>query len=168
MEPNRQENNINYSALGLAGLGGWLILVQIGLYITIISLLVQLVQYSLPSLDPGVWLQLTSKDSEIFHPLWSTIIIFEVVWNVSLLIFCCFSLINLYLKKSIFPKLMIILYGSSLLVGIVDAALLAQIPLVQELEDGSTITDIIRSAITCAIWIPYFIKSQRVANTFVK
>lgn len=46
--------------------------------------------------------------------------------------------------------------------------MLSQIPMARELADGSSIRDIARSAIACAIWIPYFIKSERVQNTFVR
>lgn len=63
---------------------------------------------------------------------------------------------------------MIIFYSLSLTVGIVDSLLLSQIPMARELADGSSIRDIARSAIACAIWIPYFIKSERVQNTFVR
>ncbi|WP_260865857.1 DUF2569 domain-containing protein [Paenibacillus xylanexedens] len=38
----------------------------------------------------------------------------------------------------------------------------------RELEDGSGLTGIVRLVITCAIWIPYFIKSERVRNTFIR
>ncbi|WP_423805225.1 DUF2569 domain-containing protein [Paenibacillus illinoisensis] len=70
-------------------------------------------------------------------------------------------------KKSVLPRLMVIYYSVSLAVGIIDYLLLLQIPLAKELEDGSAIRDIVRSVLTCAIWIPYFMKSERVHNTFV-
>ncbi|WP_409347219.1 DUF2569 family protein [Paenibacillus sp. MBLB4367] len=71
-------------------------------------------------------------------------------------------------KKNIFPKLMIIFYSASLAIGLIDFLLMSLIPMASELQDGSSIKDIVRSAITCFIWIPYFRKSVRVANTFVK
>lgn len=63
---------------------------------------------------------------------------------------------------------MIILYAGSLLAGVIDFVLLHSIPLAKALEDGSSVRDLISSAITCFIWIPYFLKSERVQNTFVR
>lgn len=154
--------------LGVSGLGGWLVLVQIGLYSTIVMLLVQLFQYSFPALEKETWELLTSKDSEYYHVMWGPIISFELVYNVLFLLFCGYILIQFYQRRFILPRLMIIFYCTSLLIGIIDYALLQQIPLAQEAEDGSSLRDIMRSIITCAIWIPYFIKSERVKNTFIR
>lgn len=63
---------------------------------------------------------------------------------------------------------MIIYYSVSLVLYMVDYILVLQIPMMRELEDGSGIQEIVKSVITCAIWIPYFIKSERVHNTFVR
>jgi len=63
---------------------------------------------------------------------------------------------------------MIIFYSVSLIIGVIDYLLVIQIPLASELEDGSSLRDIVKSVITCAIWIPYFMKSERVHNTFIK
>ncbi len=84
------------------------------------------------------------------------------------LFFCIFILINFYRKKSTLPRLMIIFYSVSLIIGVIDYLLVIQIPLASELEDGSSLRDIVKSVITCAIWIPYFMKSERVHNTFIK
>lgn len=164
-KPVREQYSV---PLGISGLGGWLVLVQIGLYSTIVMLLVQLFQYSLPAFGQETWELLTSKDSEFYHVMWGPIMVFEMVYNVLFLLFCGYILIQFYQRRSILPRLMIIFYSASLIVGIVDSALLYQIPLARENEDGSTLRDTIRSIITCAIWIPYFIKSERVQNTFVR
>jgi predicted neutral ceramidase superfamily lipid hydrolase len=156
------------SPSSISGFGGWLVLVQIGLYMTFFLQIVQLLQYSLPALGAGTWDVLTSKDSELYDPLWGTVIVFEAVYNVFFLVFTAFIMIQFYRQKASLPLLMIIFYGLSLLIGILDYVLLAQIPLAQELEDGSSIKDLVSSLFTCLIWIPYFIRSVRVKNTFVK
>jgi hypothetical protein len=163
-----EEKKNDYIPLGKAGLGGWLILVQIGLYFTIIMLFIQLFQYAVPALSAETWNVLTSKQSEFYHPLWGPVLIFETLYNVVLLVFCAYILIVFYGKRSVLPRLMIIFYSASLIIGIIDFIFLYQIPLARELGNEGSIRDIARSAITCAIWIPYFIKSERVHNTFVK
>ncbi|MDQ0170638.1 DUF2569 domain-containing protein [Paenibacillus tundrae] len=168
MQPQTKEQKVDYRPLGISGLGGWLVLVQIGLYLTMIMVLIQLFQYSLTALNPVTWQILTSDQSSFYHPWWGAIIIFEVTYNVLFFIFSIVTLVMFYRKKSVFPRLMIIFYSISLAVSIIDYLLLLQIPIARELEDGSGLTGIVRLVITCAIWIPYFIKSERVRNTFIR
>lgn len=169
METNvQEEKKYDILPLGVSGLGGWLILIQIGLYITVIMLLVQLFVYSLPAFGPETWDVLTSKDSELYHPLWGPIFIFETAYNICFLGFCLYIFFMFYGKKSILPRLMIIFYGVSLVVAIVDVLLLFQIPLARELDNGDGFKDIFRATLTSAIWIPYFLKSERVKNTFIR
>lgn len=168
MQPQTEEQKVDYRPLGISGLGGWLVLVQIGLYLTMIMVLVQLFQYSLTALTPEAWEMLTLEQSSLYHPWWGPIIIFEVTYNVLFFIFSIVTLVMFYRKKSVFPRLMIIFYSISLAVSIIDYLLLLQIPIARELEDGSGLTGIVRLVITCAIWIPYFIKSERVRNTFIR
>ncbi|MBY0118027.1 DUF2569 domain-containing protein [Paenibacillus sp. FSL R5-0623] len=168
MEPHIQEQKADYRPLGVSGLGGWLILIQIGLFLTVILLVVQLFQQIIPTFTTETWEMLTSKQSDYYHPLWGPVLIFEMVYNTLFLLFSVYTIFAFYSKKAILPRLMIIFYGLSLAVGIIDYLLLLQIPLAKELEDGSSIREIAKSVITCAIWIPYFIKSERVHNTFVR
>lgn len=168
MEPLIEEQKTDYRPLGVSGLGGWLILIQIGLFLTVILLAVQLFQQIIPTFTTETWEMLTSKQSDYYHPLWGPVLIFEMVYNTLFLLFSVYTIFAFYSKKAILPRLMIIFYGLSLLVGIIDYLLLLQIPLAKELEDGSSIREIAKSVITCAIWIPYFIKSERVHNTFVR
>ncbi|MHA0856445.1 DUF2569 domain-containing protein [Paenibacillus sp. CMAA1364] len=168
MEVDVIEKEMDNHRLGISGLGGWLIFVQFGLYFTILIMLTQLFQFSLPAFSPETWNVLTSTDSELYHPLWGPLLVFETICNVSFLAFSVFILFNFYRRKSILPRLMIIFYSVSFIIGVVDTILVLQIPLARETEDGSSIRDIIKSILTCAIWIPYFIKSVRVKNTFVR
>ncbi|MDT0121688.1 DUF2569 domain-containing protein [Paenibacillus sp. RRE4] len=163
-----QESMREHRPLGVSGLGGWLILIQIGLWFTVIMLLVQINQSMLTILNTETWEVLTAKDSGLYHPLWAPVIIFETVFNLMFMVFTVYVIVAFYRKKAMLPRLMIIFYSLSLAVGVVDYLLLYQIPIARELEDGSSIRDIARSVIACAIWIPYFRKSERVKNTFVR
>ncbi|CAH0119766.1 hypothetical protein PAE9249_02274 [Paenibacillus sp. CECT 9249] len=168
METNIQEKKYDRLPLEISGLGGWLILVQIGLYLTIVVILGQLFLYSFPIFGSETWELLTSPESEYYHPLWAPMIVFETVYNIAFVLFCGLILFHFYGKRKIVPRLMIIFYGASLAIGIVDLILMYQIPALLEMEDGSSLRDTIRSAIVCAVWIPYFIKSRRVRNTFIR
>ena len=61
-----------------SGIGGWLILPAIGLVLTPILLLVTLTRDLLPALQPEVWNALTEPGSQAYHPMWATVIIFEL------------------------------------------------------------------------------------------
>lgn len=168
LEPNVPQQDLKPIPYGVSGLGGWLVLVQIGLYATMILLLITIFGTSVPALTTESWEILTSVDSELYHPLWGPLIIFEVVYNIGLFFFCFYLLVALYRKQSIFPKLMIIFYSVSLVVGVADYVFANMIPMVADMTDTSMLRDMIRSMLTCAIWIPYFLKSERVKNTFIR
>lgn len=169
METNvLEEKKSDTPPLGVSGLGGWLILVQIGLYTTVIMLLVQLFVFTLPSFGADIWNSLTLKDSDLYHPLWAPVLLFETAYNICFLGFCIYILFMFYGKKSILPRLMMIFYGASLMVTIVDMVLLYQIPLFREINSGDGFKDLFRATLIAAIWIPYFLKSERVKNTFIR
>lgn len=170
-ESNQQprEKQPPLQLLGVSGLGGWLVLVQIGIYLTILLNILTLNRDTLPAFSSDTWEMLTSEVSSVYDPMWAPSLIFELVANTLFILLGLFCLYNMYQKKSILPKLMIILYSSSLVIAILDYVLLNQISIVDEynLSGQNGVTVIIRSAITCAIWIPYFRKSERVQNTFI-
>lgn len=157
-----------YSPLGPSGLGGWLVLVQIGLIVTIFKVVLQLVNYNLPSFGREYWGVLASPQGELYHPLWAPALIFEAAANGVLLLLAVLTLILFYQKKALMPRMIILLYTINLLIVIIDYALLRNIPMAFEFDDGSTLRGLVRAVLTCALWIAYFRKSVRVRNTFVR
>lgn len=168
METNLQDKKFERTQLTVSGLGGWLTFVQIGLYATLFLTGIQVVFNLLPAFKSETWTLLTSKDSEFYHALWAPLITFEAVYNIALIAFCIYILTQLYAKKWILPRLMIIFYAGSLLFGFLDYILLQQIPVAREMADDNSLRDLYRSGLTCLIWIPYFMRSVRVKNTFVR
>ncbi|MFC5986824.1 DUF2569 domain-containing protein [Marinicrinis lubricantis] len=151
--------------LTISGLGGWLILVQIGLFIS----LARAVYYLLDAMS--VWKQWdTIMDEESFYydPLWPSLTVFESVYNGFIVIFCLYIVINFYMKKSIVPRLMIILYSSNLLAAVIDYAMIQQITFAKQLDNGDAEKVLYRAILAAAIWIPYFLRSRRVRQTFVR
>lgn len=167
-QTDTQQPTTPLQPLGISGLGGWLVLVQIGMYLTILLLAIQIFQNNITAFEPDVWDALTSKDSSFYHALWAPTIIFELIYNVSFLLFTIVMLFMFYFKKAVFPKLAILFYIISLIVTVIDLILAYQIPLARELMDSSEYRDIFKAIITCAIWVPYFLKSERVQNTFIR
>ncbi|AIQ60655.1 hypothetical protein PBOR_29735 [Paenibacillus borealis] len=60
------------------------------------------------------------------------------------------------------PRVIILLYSANVLIGIIDYILIMNIPVARGLEDGSSLRDLIRAALTCALWMAYFRKLERV------
>src|SRR5262245_33905310 len=140
------------------GLGGWLILVAIGLVVSPLRMLAFLWRDLLPAFTDH-WTLLTSPSSEAYHPLWGPLLIFELFGNVA---FIGFSIIGLFLffrRSPRFPKAMVAYYVGSLGFVAADFFLLKLIPAVAAENDPEAVRELIRSIVTCAIWVPYMRRS---------
>lgn len=80
---------------------------------------------------------------------------FLIFIDIVIIVFIIVTLVAMFNKKKYLPKLMISFYLTNIILQGVLAFLI---------EDYS---GVIPPLITGAIWIPYFIKSERVKNTFV-
>lgn len=152
----------------LEGIGGWLILVAIGLMITPIRVAFGLFNDVFPAFTGGAWEKLTTAGSPAYHPLWAPLLITETAGNILFILFSLAILFFFFRKKRGTPLLMIIFLLSNLAFVAVDHLMAMKIPVVAAMPDESTPAEIIRLAIACAVWVPYFLRSKRVKNTFVK
>src|SRR5215470_7316419 len=99
-----------------SGVGGWLYLVALGLCLTPVRLVAEIVR-GLRPLDPATWHAVTTPGGRAYHPLFGPLIVGELVAN------------------AIGPSVYGALAGSALVV---------------------------------LVWVPYLLRSRRVANTFVR
>ena len=74
-------------------LGGWLILVGLGVVFSPFRLLMNTLPAYEPLLQSDIWDVLTNPDSAAYHPLWGPLLIGEITFNVGL--FLGFALFNL-------------------------------------------------------------------------
>ncbi|EKT57199.1 DUF2569 domain-containing protein [Providencia burhodogranariea] len=162
--PNAMPVASNYQpAPKLEGLGGWLILPMLGLIISVFYL-----PFSFWMTYPDIfeyWDELTDPVSSAFIPLFKELIYFEVLGNVILygtLLFLCYLF---FTKKRLTVRVSIFFYLFSLTLIIADVILAKQLLTLP--VESTDIRDILRGVVACIIWIPYFLKSVRVKNTFV-
>jgi len=152
----------------LEGIGGWLVLVAVGLIASPIFMAVGLIQDVLPAFSGGTWARLTEAGSPNYHPLWAPLLIMEVSGTSLFILFSLVLLVLFFMKKMSVPRLVIIFLLANLAFVVIDYFLAMRIPLVASMPDESTPAQIARQAVSCVIWIPYFLRSKRVKNTFGK
>lgn len=165
LETNELNRKVEEPPLGVSGLGGWLVLVQIGLYTSIIGRFVTMIQ-SFSMLGSETGSLLTSPNSPYYHPVWKPAFIFEGISSVIMLLFIIIILTSFYQKKRALPRLMIILYSVNFLLLLMTVLLVNEIPIAKEVQGVNYTSTLIGGVLGCAIWIPYFIRSERVKNTF--
>ena len=151
------------------GLGGWLILVAIGLCITPIELTVSVVNDLLPIFQlEGYWDLLTTPGSEVYHRLWGPLIIFAIVGNTFIIIFSIILIFLFFTKSHRFPILAIVFVALNFVLVVSDFFLADLLPVMASEDDGEFVIGLFQAIFNVMAWIPYLLSSKRVKNTFVK
>ena len=148
-------------------IGGWLILPAIGLTITPFSLLAQTIAGEY--FDQNTWSSFRVAGYE-HASLLEIYMGFELFYNIALTIFTILLIVLFYTRRTSLPNLIIIFYAMNLIVSLLSSILVSQVlpENIEGLEDDSYFKDTFRSLVGAAIWIPYFLKSERVKSTFCK
>jgi hypothetical protein len=140
--------------------GGWLIIPMIGLIISPVTLTYQIIKTGY--FNAGFWENFL--DVNPTHPiLMGAYFYFELLFNVAVVVFSIFLIVLMFQRRASFPKLfvgfMIFIFTGVLL----DVAF--SIISIGVIDD--TFNELIKRAFYFAIWVPYFLISERVKNTFV-
>lgn len=152
----------------LKGLGGWLILVGIGVVIAPIKLLVTYIPLYKPLFEDGTWEALTSVSSPTYNALWGPLLVGEGAYN-SLMAAASIYLVYLFFTKHyLFPKLYIAIVAASLVFIPLDAWLITKILPAEPMFDPETAKEFMSVLIVGLIWVPYMCISRRVKATFVE
>ena len=151
----------------LQGLGGWLILIQIGLWLTLPVLLYTSFE-NLLLVSEGSWKILTDPSSEAYDPYWAPALLFEVSMPVFLFVFHVYLLIIFLQKRYTVPFIMIVRFLLVIAYLGIDAYLLDQIEFIDEADKAESYGQLARAIVQSCIWIPYFLVSRRVRATFIR
>jgi len=152
----------------LKGLGGWLILVGIGVVIAPFRLAYGYGPMYFSIFTDGTFEILTNTVSEAYHPLWGPLLIVEALYN-SLMVLVSVYLIYLFFSKHyLFPKIYIAIVGVSLVFIPLDAWLGSFVITDEPMFDPATTKEFIRTLIGGIIWVPYMLVSKRVKATFIE
>ncbi len=152
----------------LKGLGGWLILVGLGIVISPIGLLATLVPRYKPIFEDGTWEALTTAGSEVYNPYFSSLLVGEITVNTIIVAASIYLIYLFFSKHYLFPKLYIGIIGASLIFILLDAWLVTKVFPGEPMFDPETTKEFMKSLFPGVIWIPYMLVSKRVRVTFVE
>ena len=153
-------------AKSLDGLGGWLILVGLGVVLAPVRLLLQLVPIYSGIFATGVWTQISTPGSGVYNPALKWFIGGELVFNILMISAAIYLIYLFFAKHQRFPKLYIAIIVVSLLMVPLDAVVGSWLIPNTPVWDPQTTRDFARSALVAVIWIPYMLVSKRVKATF--
>ena len=150
-----------------SGLGGWLILVGLGVVISPLRLLAEVLETFPPIFENGTYDLITTPGTEAYHPFWSTLIWGEISVNTVIFVASLYLAYLYFSKKSLFPKFYNWIAVGSLAFILLDAVLIKVVLPNEPIFDPDTIKEVARSGIVVLVWVPYMMLSTRVKATFV-
>jgi hypothetical protein len=149
------------------GLGGWLILVCIGLILNPIYVVFLIWTEFLPAFEPETWDLMTNPTSEYYNPYWTPVIIGELVGNAVYLVLSLFLLWLFFTKKRLFPMAFIFMYAYQFAFITLDSYVVSLVFPEIAMFDEEFLKQLGRTSISGLIWITYMCVSKRVKATFV-
>ena len=149
----------------LSGLGGWLVLVALGVCLTPLWTLSTLVRNG-PAYSASSWARLTMPGGAAYDPLWAPTLLFELVYNVSLLVFVCLQAWAFFRRKRLFPALFVVIAAVRVVVDWLDLALAHAITTLQSKPVNWEAH--LGTLFSLTLWSAYMFRSRRVHNTFIK
>jgi hypothetical protein len=145
-------------------IGGWLLLVLFSLFLTPIGMLVWHIR-AFDYLNHSNWLLISDKNYPGFDPLLGVMVQIEFYANSLLFIGSVLALALFLQKRTTLPTV----YIGLLVLNV--CIVLAQFGFVQINQDKTSqdeiLKELVRSTLLAAIWIPYFLFSNRVKGTFI-
>jgi hypothetical protein len=150
----------------LRGLGGWLVLVAIGLFggfvTTGITILRTLHLFAL-----WRWHELTTPGGSTYRPGHGPLVVLELLSQLTILLLCVYLVILFFQKRRAFPRWYIgaqVFTTAYVIADVVCANLIGLSSVPQE----RFILNACLAVLRCAVWIPYILTSLRVKVTFVR
>jgi serine/threonine protein kinase len=151
------------------GLGGWLILVGLGLILSPFILFAQVSSLygEMLEWEDGTWDLLTTPGTEYYIEWFGSLVLAELAIIAGMLLFAL-TLIYLFFKKHYrFPNLYIYFLALPIITIPINAFVVSSV-LDVEAFDSETTKDYVVVWVNALIWIPYMLVSKRVKFTFVE
>jgi Protein of unknown function (DUF2569) len=150
-----------------SGLGGWLIFAALNIAASLLRVAHALWE-NWASYGTDTRLALTTAGASAYHPLWSAVLLFELVFNLGLLIGYALLAWLFFTKRSSLPRVFIVVTAVMIGASLIDMALTASIPAAAKNLTSKEWGEFGRSVVVAVIWIAYFRRSGRARITFVR
>ncbi|MBU2982053.1 DUF2569 domain-containing protein [Lentibacter algarum] len=148
-------------------IGGWLVLLAIGIVLSPFVLLIQVVPLYSALFSDSTYALLTTPSSEFYHAMWKPLLWSEMIFNG---LFICAAIWIAYLffnRKERFPKAYTVIAVFSLVFILGDAYAITLILPNEPMFDPETAKQLLRGVFTLCVWCPYVLISQRSKDTFM-
>jgi len=138
-------------------IGGWLVFPALGLLASPVLMVINI--FEVAYFSEQTWINVNTHGNALRF-----LFVSEMVYNFCFLGFSLLLILLFFRRRTSVPKLMVVFYVISISITILDnfAAYLINMDFDFETRE------IIRATAAAVIWIPYFIKSERVKSTFCK
>src|SRR5262245_7213396 len=153
---------------GPVGLGGWLVLVGLGLFLSPLFVVYRLWRDFVPIFREGSWEAITTPGNAAYNLWWGPLILAEAFINVVIIAVSILLLVLFFERSNRFPRLFVIFYVSTVLIALLEGLALSLIPqATAAMGIAEPLRGIGPAMIGALIWWAYMVKSRRVKNTFV-
>ncbi len=142
--------------------GGWLFLPAFGLLLTPFAAIYQLIHAG--TFNISQWKILTDPGFPSFNPGLGLFVLIEFLANLTLIAYAVLMNILLWMKRTSLPRLITVFYGYNLILLTMDLWVINLFGLGE--INYASMQDVLRAFISSAVWIPYFLMSDRVKSTF--
>jgi hypothetical protein len=143
-------------------IGGWLILPSIGLCIAPLQLVYFI--YDTGFFNYVNWQILADAAYVSYNPNLGMLVLTELIINFVLCAFGVLVIVLFFKRRSSVPLLVACFYGANFLLPLIDSLIADSLNLSG--FDKETTSNLLTGFISCAIWIPYFLISNRSKGTF--
>ena len=146
-------------------IGGWLVVMAIGVFISPLNIFNGLIRTSIFS--NSMWLQLDKATNATHNvSVLQLLLVTELASQIAMLVFSLLLVSLFYNKRDTFPKAMIAFLACSVTFNVLDN-LACNYIFEKKGWDTENIRQVVQSFVPAAIWIPYLMRSERVKETFI-
>lgn len=161
--PKAPPADVEPADASLQGIGGWLAFAGIGILITPLFMLWNVIQ-TFPAFELSTWTALTSKTSDTYHALWAPVLLGELFCHIAMLNVSVVLVVLFLMKRRAFPRLFIASRIGWVLFLLIDSFLASSLP-----DIGPMVNPRLAGTVcSTVIWVLYFLNSRRVRATFVR
>jgi hypothetical protein len=146
----------NHSQVAPAGISGWLYLVAIGLCLTPIRLVVEIIR-GLRPLDPAMWHAVTTPGMPAYHPIFGPLIVGELAANAALPAWSVVLLYLFFARRRPFPGAMIAFVIVRVGIQMADMLVARMVPAAAAAIGPAVCGALAAGVLVVVIWVPYFL-----------